>query len=131
MKKLLSVSILIMCFNLCHAQTWAEWFQQKQTQKKYLIEQIAALQVYLGYAKKGYDIASKGIHLLQGDVDDLFMGFFKFSFQHIPLPRISDRVEAYHDKGFAQRHHDIGMVYIQIVTIDSVKYNGLITNLLA
>lgn len=64
MKKLLSVSILIMCFNFCHAQTWAEWFQQKQTQKKYLLEQIAALQVYLGYAKKGYDIASKGIHTI-------------------------------------------------------------------
>ena len=64
MKKLLSVSILIMCFNLCQAQTWAEWFQQKQTQKKYLIEQIVALQVYLGYAKKGYDIASKGIHTI-------------------------------------------------------------------
>lgn len=64
MKKLLSILILTMCVNLCHAQTWAEWFQQKQTQKKYLVEQIAALQVYLGYAKKGYDIASKGIHTI-------------------------------------------------------------------
>ncbi|CAN5396724.1 hypothetical protein BH10BAC2_BH10BAC2_46470 [soil metagenome] len=64
MKMLLFISILMMCFNLCRAQTWAEWFQQKETQKKYLIEQIAALQVYLGYAKKGYDIASEGIRTI-------------------------------------------------------------------
>ena len=64
MKKILSVLIPIMCFNLCYAQTFEEWFQQTQTQKHYLVEQIAALQVYLGYVKKGYDIASKGIHTI-------------------------------------------------------------------
>lgn len=44
-----------------NAQTFAEWFNQKATQKKYLLQQIAALQVYIGYAKKGYNIANKGI----------------------------------------------------------------------
>ena len=43
------------------AQTWEEWFEQKNTQKKYLLQQIAALQVYLNYAKKGYNVVNKGI----------------------------------------------------------------------
>eukprot|EP01133_Synstelium_polycarpum_P017063 gene17063-20327_t len=43
------------------AQTFAEWFQQKKTQKKYLIEQIAALKIYAGYVKKGYDIGKQGL----------------------------------------------------------------------
>lgn len=49
------------------AQTWGEWFNQKNTQKKYLLEQIAALQVYVGYVQKGYGIAKDGLHLI-GDI---------------------------------------------------------------
>ena len=55
------------------AQTFAEWFRQKATQKKYLIQQIAALQVYIGYVSKGYSIAKKGLNTIQdikhGDFD--------------------------------------------------------------
>ena len=47
------------------AQTWGEIFNQKKTQKKYLLEQIAALQIYIGYAKKGYDIVGSGIHAVK------------------------------------------------------------------
>jgi hypothetical protein len=43
------------------AQTFAEWFSQKKTQKKYLLQQIAALQVYSGYLKHGYNIATNGL----------------------------------------------------------------------
>ena len=59
--------IIIAAFTICtsHAQTWAEWFQQKKTQQKYLIQQIAALQVYLSYVEKGYDIAKKGLDVIQ------------------------------------------------------------------
>lgn len=52
-----------------HAQTSNEWFNQKKTQKKYLIEQIAALKVYLQTAKKGYDIAQRGLTAI-GDIKD-------------------------------------------------------------
>lgn len=45
-----------------HAQTWDEWFAQKQTQKKYLLEQIAALQSFMATAEKGYKMISEGIH---------------------------------------------------------------------
>eukprot|EP00388_Colpodella_angusta_P000840 GDKJ01002909.1.p1 GENE.GDKJ01002909.1~~GDKJ01002909.1.p1 ORF type:complete len:210 (-),score=15.82 GDKJ01002909.1:588-1217(-) len=44
------------------SQTWSEVFRQKKTQEKYLIQQLAALKLYTGYLKKGYNIASKGIN---------------------------------------------------------------------
>lgn len=47
------------------AQTTDEWLNQKATQKKYLLQQIAALQVYIGYAKKGYNIVSGGVNTIR------------------------------------------------------------------
>jgi len=49
----------------CQAQTWAEWFKQKKTQKKYLLTQIAALQVYLDYARKGYQLVGSGLETVR------------------------------------------------------------------
>jgi hypothetical protein len=43
------------------APNFSEWFRQKKTQIKYLVQQIAALQVYLGYLKKGYEVVDKGL----------------------------------------------------------------------
>jgi hypothetical protein len=58
---------------LSGAQTWAEWTRQKKTQRKYLAQQIVALQVYFDYTKIGYHIADKGLRLIQsgkkGDFD--------------------------------------------------------------
>ena len=51
------------------AQTINEWFKQKKTQKAYLIQQIAALKVYLEYLKDGYDIVKKGMTLV-GDIKE-------------------------------------------------------------
>ena len=42
-------------------QTIEEWTQQKQTQIKYLLNQVAANKVYIEYLQKGYSIASKGL----------------------------------------------------------------------
>jgi hypothetical protein len=55
-----------------HAQTFAEWFSQKKTQKKYLLQQIAALQVYSGYLKQGYKIANGGLGYITGSLKDEF-----------------------------------------------------------
>jgi hypothetical protein len=49
------------------AQTFAEWFQQSKTQKKYLAEQIVALQAYAEVLKKGYNVAQKGLTAI-GDI---------------------------------------------------------------
>lgn len=52
-----------------NAQTFNEWFRQKKTQKKYLVQQIAALKVYLKYLKQGYKIVDKGLNLV-GEIKD-------------------------------------------------------------
>jgi hypothetical protein len=60
---------LACCFLLfsvtSYAQTFAEWFSQGKTQKKYLLQQIAALQVYAGYLKKGHEIVGSGINTVR------------------------------------------------------------------
>lgn len=61
MKKIIVLSTGIVICLACHSQTTEEWTQQKSTQKKYLLQQIAALHTYINYAKKGYSIVNKGI----------------------------------------------------------------------
>lgn len=56
--------LLLVCTDL-RAQTWAEFFKQKKTQKKYLLHQIAALQVYIGYARKGYELVGNGLETVR------------------------------------------------------------------
>lgn len=65
-KIFLFVLLLNVIVSPVQAQTFEEWFQQKKTQKKYLVQQIAALQVYIGYAKKGYKIAQEGLTTIGG-----------------------------------------------------------------
>ncbi|MBT2564670.1 hypothetical protein J7E50_19640 [Pedobacter sp. ISL-68] len=67
MKKILLIMLLfISAAGSLQAQTFSEWFRQKKTQKKYLLQQIAALQVYIGYAQKGYKIAKEGLTTIGG-----------------------------------------------------------------
>ncbi|RQO74507.1 hypothetical protein DBR43_03710 [Pedobacter sp. KBW06] len=61
----LSCLLSTLTVQISQAQTFAEFFKQKKTQKKYLLQQIAALQVYIGYAKKGYNIASSGLQTIK------------------------------------------------------------------
>lgn len=61
MKKLLLILLLFVFAQRVKAQTFDEWFKQSKTQKKYLVQQIAALQIYIGYMQKGYSIAKKGL----------------------------------------------------------------------
>jgi len=79
MKKLLILFLFGMFATTTQAQTFAEWFRQKKTQKQYLIQQIAALQVYVGYAQKGYSIAQEGLDMI-GDFKrgefNLHTGYF-------------------------------------------------------
>ncbi|WDF81173.1 hypothetical protein PQ469_14270 [Mucilaginibacter sp. KACC 22773] len=61
-KTLIAFILVLAAMSHCaRAQTFAEWFSQKKTQKKYLLQQIAALQMYSGYLQKGYHIAKGGL----------------------------------------------------------------------
>lgn len=68
MKKIITIFFLITAITtIAHAQTFSEWFRQKKTQIKYLIEQIAAYEVLLDYTTKGYNIAQSGLTFI-GDM---------------------------------------------------------------
>ena len=64
MKKILTIFLLVIA-SCVQAQNWQEWTQQKKTQIKYLVSQIAAYQVYATYVEKGYVIAKKGLTAIQ------------------------------------------------------------------
>jgi len=85
MKKAILAILTTISFIKSNAQTFDEWFKQKKTQKKYLLEQIAALKVYTGYVQKGYSIARKGLttigNIKKGDFS-LHDGFFS-SFKNV------------------------------------------------
>jgi hypothetical protein len=66
MKKIILLTVIAaLLFNELNAQGINEWFNQKSTQRKYLLQQITALQVYISYAKKGYNIVSSGINTIR------------------------------------------------------------------
>jgi hypothetical protein len=56
-----------------NAQTFAEWFDQKNTKKQYLLQQIAALQAYGKVLKTGYNVAHQGL----GGISNLNNGEFQ------------------------------------------------------
>jgi len=93
MKKIIMILVsFFLVSNSIMAQTWEEWFQQKKTQKKYLIQQIAALQVYFNYAKKGYNIANKGITT----VSNIKNGDFNLHFDFLnSLNQVNPKIKKY------------------------------------
>ncbi|MCY1522131.1 hypothetical protein D9M68_569760 [compost metagenome] len=61
----LSLLMLLMGIGEGYAQTWNEFFRQKKTQQKYLLEQLTALKLYTGYLKKGYELVSGGLSTIK------------------------------------------------------------------
>lgn len=79
MNKLIVIFAFAVGATFCNAQTFNEWFRQKKTQKKYLLQQIAALKVYLDYLKKGYKIVDKGLTI----VGDIKQGKFDLDIEYL------------------------------------------------
>ncbi|HXB45259.1 MAG TPA: hypothetical protein VNV85_14435 [Puia sp.] len=73
MKKILIILISLFSVFHCNSQGISNFFSQGQTDIKYMLQQIAALQVYVGYAEKGYGIAQAGLtfigELKKGELD--------------------------------------------------------------
>lgn len=98
MKRSLPILFLLILFtSAIRAQTWGEWFNQKKTQKKYLIQQIAALKVYTEFLRKGYGIVKDGTGLIR-DIKDGDFNLHKNYFGSLknvsPAIKGSDKVEA-------------------------------------
>jgi hypothetical protein len=79
MNKVFLIAGLILIGQNASGQTFNEWFRQKKTQKQYLLQQIAALKVYLGYLKEGYDIVQKGLNT----VGDIKQGKFDLDIEYL------------------------------------------------
>ena len=66
---------------------------KRALKRKYLIQQIAALKVYLGYLKEGYDIAKKGLNIV-GDIKDRNFKDHSTYFESLKLVNTSVRNSA-------------------------------------
>lgn len=94
------LSSLYPCFSSAQSTLYKEWFQQKKTQKEYLLEQIAALKVYSEYLKKGYDIYKTGHNAIgnfkRGEFDlhnDFFLSLKSINPEIARYSRIADIVQ--------------------------------------
>jgi len=97
MKKLLIIILWLVAIQASYSQGVGEWFNQKKTQTKYLVQQIAALKVYTEYLEKGYDIAKKGLGTIQSftngefNLHNVFFGTLKAVSPKIKkYPRLAD-----------------------------------------
>lgn len=61
MRRVIIVAVWLITADITYAQTADEWLRQKETQIKYLIEQIGLLKAYGEVVNKGYDIAHSGL----------------------------------------------------------------------
>jgi hypothetical protein len=64
MKNCFLLQVTLLVFRQSNAQLPGNLLHQKATRTRYLMEQIIALQLYLGYVKKGYSIAHDGLTLI-------------------------------------------------------------------
>lgn len=60
MKKLIVIAVIMGFSQVLLAQTFAEWFKQKETYRKYNAQNIVNNQIYLEVLKKGYGIYKDG-----------------------------------------------------------------------
>lgn len=101
MKKIcITIAIALSMFlNIASAQTWDELFNQKKTQTKYLMEQVAALQVYIGHIQKTYRIAKDGLDFIskatKGEFDlhnDFFLSLKSINPEVTKYPKVHETI---------------------------------------
>jgi hypothetical protein len=82
MKKCGLALVGLMMFSTLSAQTLAETFQQKKTQKQYLLKQILLLEVLAKHAAEGYQLVAEGTRVVRNikegefNLHDAFLGGF-------------------------------------------------------
>lgn len=83
MKKwsLLFILVILLASDVT-AQTWDEWFNQKKTQKEYLVKQIGALRLYAGYLNTGIKVVQNGLQFI-GDIKNGDLGQHKNYFSSL------------------------------------------------
>lgn len=108
MKKLV-VPVLLLFFCIHSMQGQAKW-------RKELLLQIAALQVYMDYAKKGYNVAKKGLTFI-GDVKKGEVSLHSDYFNSLKL--INPRIKKY------SKIMDIVLLQLKIIKISNNTFKQL------
>jgi len=85
MKILFVMMVLLFVYQFVKAQTWSEWFNQNQTQLKYLQEQIAALQLLNNTQQTGYIVSEEGLIVIDSTEEDDFAEHNLF-FERLAIP---------------------------------------------
>lgn len=92
MKRTLITILVALSFGGAQAQTFEEWFKQKATQRKYLLEQIIALRMYVGHLQESYAIARNGLT----QISDIKSGEFNLHTNHFnSLETVNPKVKDY------------------------------------
>ena len=92
MKRLQILLIVMLIADIVSAQTSDEFLHQKETQIKYLVQQIAALQAYALVAEKGYSIAKTGLNA----IGNIKKGDFTLHCDYFSsLEKVNPNVKAY------------------------------------
>lgn len=112
--------LFLSCYGNSHAQTFDEWFRQKKTQRKYLLQQIAALKVYADYLKKGYKIVDGGISTIK-DIKSGDFGLHSSFFGS--LKRINPKIRKY-AKVADIAAYAAGMLQSYHKTMQDIKESG-------
>jgi hypothetical protein len=106
MKKAIIFILLIVFSCQLKAQTFDEWFRQKKTQIKYLLQQIAANQIYIDYLQKGYKIARGGLTT----INDIKHGDFNLHYAFFDsLKHVNPKIRNWAKIG------DIAAMQVQII----------------
>ena len=91
-KTVLLIVLAVLSTGSLMAQNFDEWWRQKETKKRYLLEQIAALKVYTNTAWKCYETARAGL----GVIGEIKEGDFNIHSEHFgKFRKISPTVAAY------------------------------------
>lgn len=112
MKKACFILVIFFLSHTGRAQIVDEIFNQDNTQIKRLVEQIAALKIYIEYIQKGYKIAQEGLTLI-GDIKNKDFNMHKNYFAS--LKAINPSVSGY------TRIADIAA--LQVSTLSAYRYS--------
>lgn len=101
---------MVFCALAVNAQTFSEWFRQKSTQQKYLLEQVAALKAYATLVGKGYKLVNNGLRSIE-QFKDGELGLHQLFFDG--LNSVSPIVSS--DKGWT------AIIAMELKTLENLK----------
>jgi len=123
MKIMFMYSVAILFPLVSCSQIAQEWFDQKNTQLKYLARQIAANKVYVEYLQKGYKIAKEGLATI-GSIKDGHLSLDADFFR--ALKKVSPKI--YNDPSLVTLYSNYHRFH-QTVTgsLNVIQHNDMLT----